>query len=137
MKFKYLILLVLLLTVGVLFFTNPDETAHKAFIKDRFIALADQKIDEELEKINDPNLKIWGNLGKNFLPALEDKFVDELVDTRVRRKNYYLFSTTQVLYNESWIPVGIGVYNKIYLFPKVEERLQEFNVKEEVFKLLK
>ncbi len=137
MKFRSFILLILIVVAGILFYMNPDEQTHKTFVKDKFTVIFNQKVEEELEKIKDPNLKIFGNLGKKLAPLLGNNVVDELVDTHVRRKNYYLFSTTEVLYKEKWNTIGIGVAGKMYLFPQVEEELQKLDLKSEALKLMK
>lgn len=60
MKLRYIFLFILIALIGVLFFTNPDEQAHKNFLKDKFTELFNQKAEEEINKITatDPQFEI-------------------------------------------------------------------------------
>jgi hypothetical protein len=136
MKLKYLFIPVFIILAGILFFTNPDNEMHKTFIKDKFVSIVNQKIDDEVIKTKDPNIKLFANLSKKIFPDLGDKLITHMMDTHVRRKNYYVFSTVQILYNNKWNTVGLGIFNTMFLFPKVEEELQKVDIKKEFYNLL-
>ncbi|MCO6564931.1 MAG: DUF4359 domain-containing protein [Apibacter sp.] len=136
MKLRYLFISVFIILAGILFFTNPDKEMHKTFIKEKFISIVNQKMDDELIKTEDPNIKFLANLSKNIFPSIGDKFITHVMDTHVRRKNYFVFSTVQILYKDQWSTVGLGIFNTMFLFPKVEEELQKVDIKKELYNLL-
>lgn len=136
MKLRYIFLFIFAILSGVLILTNPDKKAHENFLRNKFIYLFDQKAENELNKIQNPNLKFIGNLSKNILPVLEYKWANNFIEKYTKRKNYLLFSTIQVLYKDKWHTVGIGILNHIHLFPSLEEKIQKLDVKSEALKFL-
>lgn len=136
MKLRYIFLFISAILFGVLILTNPDKKAHEIFLRNKFIYLFDQKAENELNKIQNPNLKFIGNLSKNILPVLEYKWANNFIEKYTKRKNYLLFSTIQVLYKDKWHTVGIGILNHIHLFPSLEEKIQKLDVKSEALKFL-
>lgn len=64
-----------------------------------------------------------------------NQWINKLIDTHTQRKNYFLFSTIQVQYKNEWHTIGIGILNRMYLFPGVEEKIQKLDVKSEILKL--
>lgn len=136
MKLRYIFLIIFAILSGVLILTNPDKKAHEIFLRNKFIYLFDQKAENELNKIQNPNLKFIGNLSKNILPVLEYKWANNFIEKYTKRKNYLLFSTIQVLYKDKWHTVGIGILNHIHLFPSLEEKIQKLDVKSEALKFL-
>ncbi|WP_128332036.1 DUF4359 domain-containing protein [Apibacter sp. HY039] len=134
MKFRYIFLILLLVITSALYFTNPDEASCRDFIKNKVITIFDEKLNQELDKIEDPNVKLFGKLSKNFIPVVQDRLVDEIIDKRFERKNFFLFSTLRVLYQNQWQTVGFGIFNKVYLFPQVEDELQKLDFKDEALK---
>ncbi|PQL94941.1 DUF4359 domain-containing protein [Apibacter adventoris] len=136
MKLRYIFLFIFAILSGILILTNPDKKAHEIFLRNKFIYLFDQKAENELNKIQNPNLKFIGNLSKNILPALEYKWANNFIEKYTKRKNYLLFSTIQVLYKDKWHTVGIGILNHIHLFPSLEEKIQKLDVKSEALKFL-
>ncbi|WP_303848837.1 DUF4359 domain-containing protein [Apibacter mensalis] len=136
MKLRYLFIFVIILLNGSLFITNPDKEMHQAFIKDKLTSIMDQKMGDELNENKDPNLKFLAEFSKNIIPVISDKIVTYMMDTHIRRENYYLFSTIQILYHDQWKTIGLGIFDKIFLFPKVEEEIQKVDFKKEFNKLL-
>lgn len=136
MKLRYIFLFISAILSGVLILTNPDKKAHEIFLRNKFIYLFDQKAENELNKIQNPNLKFIGNLSKKILPTLEYKWANNFIEKYTKRKNYLLFSTIQVLYKDKWHTVGIGILNHIHLFPSLEEKIQKLDVKSEALKFL-
>lgn len=136
MKLRYIFLFIFAILSGILILTNPDKKAHEIFLRNKFIYLFDQKAENELNKIQNPNLKFIGNLSKNILPVLEYKWANNFIEKYTKRKNYLLFSTIQVLYKDKWHTVGIGILNHIHLFPSLEEKIQKLDVKSEALKFL-
>lgn len=136
MKLRYIFLIIFAILSRVLILTNPDKKAHEIFLRNKFIYLFDQKAENELNKIQNPNLKFIGNLSKNILPVLEYKWANNFIEKYTKRKNYLLFSTIQVLYKDEWHTVGIRILNHIHLFPSLEEKLQKLDVKSEALKFL-
>lgn len=136
MKLRYIFLFIFAILSGVLILTNPDKKAHENFLRNKFIYLFDQKAENELNKIQNPNLKFIGNLSKHILPTLEYKWANNFIEKYTKRKNYLLFSTIQVLYKDEWHTVGIRILNHIHLFPSLEEKLQKLDVKSEALKFL-
>lgn len=136
MKLRYIFLFIFAILSGVLILTNPDKKAHENFLRNKFIYLFDQKAENELNKIQNPNLKFIGNLSKKILPVLEYKWANNFIEKYTKRKNYLLFSTIQVLYKDKWHTVGIGILNGIHLFPSLEEKIQKLDVKSEALKFL-
>lgn len=135
MKLRYLFIFIIILLAGSLFFTNPDKEMHKAFIKDKLTSIMNQKVEDELNENKDTNLNFLAEFSKNIIPVISDKIVTYMMDTHIRRENYYLFSTIEILYHDQWKTIGLGIFDKMFLFPKVEEEIQKFDIKKEFNKL--
>lgn len=135
MKLRYLFIFIIILLAGSLFFTNPDKEMHQAFIKDKLTSIMNQKVEDELNENKDPNLNFLAEFSKNIIPVISDKIVTYMMDTHIRRENYYLFSTIEILYNDQWKTIGLGIFDKMFLFPKVEEEIQKLDIKKEFNKL--
>lgn len=135
MKLRYLFIFIIILLAGSLFFTNPDKEMHQAFIKDKLTSIMNQKVEDELNENKDLNLNFLAEFSKNIIPVINDKIVTYMMDTHIRRENYYLFSTIEILYHDQWKTIGLGIFDKLFLFPKVEEEIQKFDIKKEFNKL--
>lgn len=135
MKLRYLFIFIIILLAGSLFFTNPDKEMHQAFIKDKLTSIMNQKVEDELNENKDLNLNFLAEFSKNIIPVINDKIVTYMMDTHIRRENYYLFSTIEILYHDQWKTIGLGIFDKMFLFPKVEEEIQKFDIKKEFNKL--
>lgn len=92
--------------VGVSFFTNPGLEEHKTVVKQAYLELLDKEIDSS----------IVGKGIKNLGMGLSTVFVEKLVDNRVSRDNYLLFSLTRVMYKGERRLVGMGVFGNVFLF---------------------
>ncbi|MDR3271888.1 MAG: DUF4359 domain-containing protein [Flavobacteriaceae bacterium] len=130
MKIRYLALLVLVIFAGVLFFTNPNESEYQGFMKEKFTQVVNQKIEEETAKVQDPRLQKWIDLGRKFLPSVQEPVVNQLIDVFTKRENYYFFSLIKVRYHEEWHTAGFGIFNKYRLFPQIDKELQNIDLKE-------
>ncbi|TWP26585.1 hypothetical protein ETU08_10645 [Apibacter muscae] len=136
MKIKYIFLLLIVSIAGILFYTNPSKPVVDNFIKQKFISVFNDKVSQEISQSNDPKLRLLANLGKNLLPLAGDQWINEKIDSRIRNKNYYLLTVIELNYRDQWNPIGIGIFNRVFLFPKVEEEINNFDFKEEFNKLL-
>ncbi|WP_295841622.1 hypothetical protein [uncultured Apibacter sp.] len=55
---------------------------------------------------------------------LSEKFVDSFMDTYIHVKDYGYFSTIEINCGNDWMTIGMGVLNRIFLFPKAERNLK-------------
>jgi len=109
LKKRYVIILVLLIA----FITNPSEDKHQQVVK--------SKINEVLRI--------------SVLPAEKDEqsgyefdnvLVDQIVDSYTSYNNYFLFSTTDVIWKGKTDIIGIGLFGYVFIPGKVDEILLNY-----------
>lgn len=86
-------------------FTNPPLEDHKAAVKAKYVEMIDNKMDE-------------GDLGdalKIISKGLGSFVIDGIIDSRVSRANYVLFSLTQLQKNSEKKVVGIGIFGNVFI----------------------
>ena len=103
MKIGILLLLILL---GLLVFTNPSLEDHKAEVKRAYIVLIDKEVD-------DSDL---GNGLSKISKGLGGILANNILDSRVFRQNYVAFSLTAFQRKDQTDIVGIGLLGNVFLF---------------------
>lgn len=104
MKTKLFIFILLLITLAIAFFTNPDKEVHKEAI----IVRSNQVIEEAIAERNDMVSSVaWQLTGKQFL--------SEFIDSNVTIEDYYLFSIQKVSWDGKSYPMGVGAFGKVYV----------------------
>lgn len=119
-KKQFYILLCILLIL-VLIFSNPSEESHIEIVKSKIKIAYNKKMSSEIIESENSPLKSIGN-GLGLL--LGDAFIDKLTDGLVTRDNYVLFSLTKVeLEGEDRI-IGFGFLGNVFLSDKIENIFQ-------------
>lgn len=116
----YIILSVLI--IGVLIFSNPSEENHIQTVKSKLKIAFKKKMSSEItENQNDA----FATLGSGLGLLLGDTFIDKLTDGLVTRKNYILFSLTNVEFKGEEKIIGFGILGNVFLSDKIENIFQE------------
>lgn len=111
----YIILSVLL--VAILIFSNPSEEVHIQSVKSKLKMAFKKKMSSEMSENQDDTFKTLGN-GLGLL--LGDTFIDKLTDGIVSRENYLLFSLTNANYKGEEKTIGFGILGNVFLTKKIE-----------------
>lgn len=93
----------------LLFFTNPSLENHK-------LAAA----NEGMEVLKETELNgIFSLFGGG------EDFVINLLKSATHRRDYYLFSVTEISLGEDTAPqtIGIGILGQVFIFPQVKQEL--------------
>jgi hypothetical protein len=120
-KKQFYILLSVLL-VAVLIFSNPSEENHIESVKSKLKIAFKKKMSSELTKNQNDTFATLGN-GLGLL--LGDTFIDKLTDGLVTRKNYILFSLTSFEYKGKEKTIGFGILGNVFLSDKIENIFQQ------------
>jgi len=106
LKKRYFFFLILVIAL----ITNPGEDSHKAAVS---------------KKVNSIVLPADPS-GSGYVGS--HPYVDQLIDTHVSRTNHYLFSTTQVSWDNQVITVGLGLFGHVFLSDMIDRELgKRFN----------
>lgn len=120
-------LFLLLIAVAVFaYFTNPTKEMHQQAAKVKV-----EKISENLLAKYGLQEGLLGSLGME----ITEPFVADLLEKHVTSKNYFLFSTTQVEWDNQSQTIGLGAFNKVFISNKVDEIIEreiEKYVKEKI-----
>jgi hypothetical protein len=120
-KKQFYILLSILL-VAVLIFSNPSEDVHIQSVKSKLKTAFKKKMSSEIIKNQSDTFSSLGN-GLGLL--LGNNFIDKLADGLVNRKNFYLFSLTNVDYKGEEKIIGFGLLGNVFLSDKIEKIFQQ------------
>ena len=80
------------LFIGVL--SNPNLESHKITVKDELNIQLKNEMSNSFSKLNN---------------------VDNLIDSLIRRDNYYVFSKTQLVVNDKLTDIGYGCLGKVWI----------------------
>ncbi|MEB3380708.1 hypothetical protein VL762_13455 [Flavobacterium psychrophilum] len=116
----YIILSVLL--IAILIFSNPSEEVHIQSVKSKLKIAFKKKMSSEMSENQDDAFKTLGN-GLGLL--LGDTFIDKLTDGIVSRENYLLFSLTNANYKGDEKTIGFGILGNVFLTDKIENVFKE------------
>lgn len=120
MKLKILFgLLLSVLVIGLI--TNPSQEQHKEAVK--------VKVEASLQKIIDKKAQEEGSdlakLGAAMSGMFSGPIVEQLVATLVSSDNYYVCSLTKINWDGQPQIVGLGVFGKIFLSPKIDQTIED------------
>ena len=127
MKQKKIILLVLLIITAILAITNPSKESHVATVTKNAEQIFGEQFVDSLQ--NDLVGSIKGMLSEDDLKGLEgffgkknvelaEKYLEESnpeIAELVNRRNYFLFSLTQVEVAGISQTIGIGILGGVYI----------------------
>lgn len=122
MEKKQFYTLLSILLVAILIFTNPSEENHIESVKSKLKIAFKKKTSSDISENQDYAFKTLGN-GLGLL--LGDTFIDKLTDGIVSRKNYLLFSLTNVNYIGEQKTIGFGILGNVFLSDKIENIFQK------------
>jgi len=114
---KFLIFLFVLIALAVVaVVTCPDRDAHK----DAIMSVLDQKIDEIVASESSSELSALGT-------AIGTSLAEFAVDKRLTVKNYFVFSTGEMLLDEEPRRLSVGVFGHVFTFSKedLDKMLEE------------
>jgi len=116
----YIILSVLF--VAILIFSNPSEEVHIQSVKTKLKMAFKKKMSSEIVKNQNDTFSSLGN-GLGLL--LGDSFIDKLTDGLVTRKNFFLFSLTNADFKGEEKTIGFGILGNVFLTDKIENVFKE------------
>ena len=118
-----------ILLVIILIFTNPSEKKHKEAVKE--VVLTAMKKEMANNLLEDGNNGFAGALQGLGL-MIGEKYIENLVEGLITRKNFILFSLTQgELKGEKKI-AGIGILGNVFISPQLTSFFDKNKKKEEV-----
>lgn len=126
MKKTIVFLAFLFLVIAIAFFTNPTPSEHKAAVK--------EVLNEHLKKSinsNFPDLSEDQNAASDMGMMLGGALVEMLVENMVASEDYFLFSVTQITWNNNTRTVGIGLFGHVMISDELEEHLNTISKGEE------
>ena len=104
MKNKSIISLCAVFAFLVLIFTCPNKQAHGEAIRYMVSTVLNEKLDDDME--SNP----LGVLGTMFM----SKVLDEVVDSRLKVNNYFIFSTGELNFKGKTRTVSFGILGNVY-----------------------
>ena len=122
MKKKQFYILISILLVTILIFTNPSEENHIESVKLKLKMVFKKKMNSEISENQDESFKTVGN-GLGLM--LGNTFIDKLTDGIVSRENYLLFSLTNANYKGEQKTIGFGILGNVFLSDKIENVFQK------------
>ncbi|MCY4778688.1 hypothetical protein ORI89_03425 [Sphingobacterium sp. UT-1RO-CII-1] len=96
------------------FLSNPPKELHEKVVKDKIISLLKTEPGSKNKELIDFGIQLIGN-------TLVDQFVEE----HLHIKNYYVFSLTKIRWEDQNVIIGLGIFGKVWLSPKIDEKAQE------------
>ena len=119
MSKKYTLIVLGILFSIILIITNPSEKKHREAVKE--IVLTEMKKEMANNLLEDGNKGFAGALQGIGL-MIGEKYIENLVDGLVTRKNFLLFSLTQGEFKGEKKIAGIGILGNVY----ISSRLKNF-----------
>jgi hypothetical protein len=116
MSKKQFHILLSILFISILFFSNPSEEAHIQSVKSKLQIAFNKKMSTE---------KIKNNPFYDFGKLLGDSFIDKLTEGLIARENFFLFSLTNVEFNGRKKTIGIGILGYVYVSDKIVSVFKE------------
>lgn len=107
---KRLSVIILLVLVVLLVLTNPPLEDHKAAVKTAYMGIVDEEVDD---------VKMSKGLN-NLAKGIGGLVVNGVLDSRISRDNYVLFSITRFKRKDRNDPVAIGILGNVFLFGEPE-----------------
>jgi len=107
----------LLLFVLVASFTNPDEEAHKTTVKQELTTIVNVWLNDK------SNTYMSNPFSRSIAEVMAQKMVDNVAQKMVVRKNFILFSLTEIHIEDEVRYIGIGGFNSIYITPEIKNRM--------------
>lgn len=101
----------------VLVLTNPPLEDHKAKVKTAYTELVDNEVDD---------VELGNGLSK-LAKGLGGMVVNGVLDSRISRDNYILFSITKFKRKDRNDPIAIGIFGNVFLFGKPEFDKDQLN----------
>ena len=120
-KSQFSILLLVIMLFG-LFFSNPKEDEHRAAVKDKLNAFMMQTLKDKAKTSNDVST------GLGFL--LGGYVIDQLVNGAVTSSNYGLFSTTNFNNQGQNKMIGVGILGNVFITGKIDDALAQAMTKQ-------
>ncbi len=102
--------------------TNPSPEKHRKAVKDRLEHYLTQYTEQSTQKTSQ---NTWEKLGKSLGASLGFALMEPLVHEVVQRENFVVFSLTKVDWDGKSNTIGIGLFGKVFLSPKIDDTLQK------------
>lgn len=96
------------------FLTNPKTEQHEGRVTAKAMELMKAQASGSKKDVMRLGMDVFGRV-----------LVQQFVEDNVRVKNYYLFSLTQIRWDNKDVTVGLGLFNKVWLSPKIDEKAKE------------
>lgn len=96
------------------FLSNPKKENHEKVVKHKIVSLLKTESGTKNEELIDFGMQLIGNT-----------LVYQFTENHIHIKNYYIFSLTKVSWEDQNIIIGLGIFGKVWLSPKIDEKAQE------------
>lgn len=111
-------------------FTNPTQEMHKEKVKEKINSFLQTSLTQNIQEAEDDYEGFGYFLGNRLGTSIVKYAVNELVI----RKNYFLFSTTNITWAGKTQVIGVGAFGSVFLSKKLDEKyekmIQEFDFKD-------
>lgn len=104
-KVLFIFAIVVVIVLATLAMTKPDRAAHYEAVK----AMALKTVDHELSK--NPQTAEYAAIGT----AKALNMIDEYLQRNLLVYEHTFYSSGVLIYNDRFIPISVGVFNKVYL----------------------
>jgi hypothetical protein len=121
MNKRIIITIAALFGVLLLAQTNPGTEEHKAAVKAKAMANMKERLGAAEED------GILGSRGAGLASLLSSAVLDKVIDIKISRTSYVLFSTTNFAHGKQNRVIGVGVLGNVFLSSKVDEVLKRDN----------
>ncbi len=98
-------------------FTNPTQEMHKERVKEKLNSYLQSSLTKNFYEAEDELDKLGYLLGDRLGSSITKHAVNELVV----RKNYILFSTTNITWAGNIYPIGIGAFGNVFLSKNIDD----------------
>lgn len=116
MKTKQIALIAIATVFVVALITNPSLANHKEVVKTKLNEVFQKKMKGQDSKF-----------GVAFGSLMASSIINALVDNKVNRSNYFVFSTTTIATEKNTKTIGFGLFGNVFLSSKIDEALNNDN----------
>jgi hypothetical protein len=117
MKRLWISLSVLVLVAVAAFYTNPTTEQHKQAATAHFRSELEAEIQQNASKLPE-GLRGVQSIVKT---AFGESMINNLVQKGVSSKNYYLFSLTEFTFDNEVHTIGVGAFQRVFIFATAED----------------
>ncbi|HEY0653529.1 MAG TPA: DUF4359 domain-containing protein [Chryseosolibacter sp.] len=118
MKISLIIVVILL---GAALLTNPSKSDHTQAVKDMIA----EKLNNAMVDGISTSKNTWEAAGSVIGMSLGMGFVNTFLENMVFRKNYLLFSLTEIRFQGKSRTIGVGAFGNVWILDDAKDRFNQ------------